>query len=226
MGEAVDRPVIWGEAHRYQIGAALGERTFWALDESGRAWTVEIGRSEVLHARAALAERLPQGVLPRVRECGDMPGGRLSYLVTEWLAGYTLTTFLEEGRRLSSGELRALGFDIGLALEVLARHAVELTAVSSDELIYSVHERRWRLTAPGRWQNCGDGALDLGWLAVAMLAAGGSVPGEEPPWAREDRRLWRLLQDTLAERFTPRAWTRRVRRLRDVVRAIGALSQH
>ncbi len=226
MGEAVDRPVIWGESHRYQIGVALGERSFWALDEAGRAWTVEIGRSEILHARAALARRLPQGTLPQVRECGDMPGGRLSYLVTEWLAGYTLTTFLEEGRRLSPNELRGLGFDIGLALEVLAKHSVELTAVASDEIIYSAHERRWRLAAPGRWQNCDDGPLDLGWLASAMLAAGGSVPGEEPPWATEDRRLWRLLQEGLSGRFTPRAWIRRVRRLRDMVRVLGALSQH
>lgn len=225
MGEAVDRPVIWGESHRYQIGVALGERTFWALDEAGRAWAVEIGRTEILHARAALALRLPQGVLPQVRECGDMPGGRLAYLVSEWLPGYTLTTFLEEGRRLSPGELRGLGFDIGLTLEVLASHAVELTAVASDEISYSVHERRWRLLAPGRWQDGGDGPLDLGWLAAAMLAAGGSVPGEEPPWAREDRRLWQLLQETLARRFTPRAFTRRVRRLRDMVRVLGALSQ-
>jgi len=220
MGEAVDRPVIWGDAHRYQIGVALGERTFWALDEAGRAWAVEIGRQEVLHARAALAQRLPAGVLPRVRECGDMPGGRLSYLVTEWLPGYTLTTFLEEGRRLSPSELRGLGFDIGVALEVLARHAVGLTAVASDEVVYSVNERRWRLLGPGRWQDCDDGPLDLGWLAAAMLAAGGSVPGEEPPWAKEDGRLWRLLERTLREPATPRAWTRRVRRLRDVVRRL------
>jgi hypothetical protein len=222
MGEAVDRPVIWGEAHRYQLGVALGERTFWALDEAGRAWAVEIGRTEILQARAALARRLPAGVLPHLRECGEMPGGRLSYLVTEWLPGYTLTTFLEEGRRLSPSELRGLGFDIGLALETLARHDVELTAIASDEIIYSVQQRRWRLLTPGRWQSVGEGPPDLGWLASAMLAAGGSVPGEEPPWASEDRRLWRLLQDALARPLGPRSWTRRVRRLRDVVRWLGA----
>ena len=222
MGEAVDRPVIWGDAHRYQIGGALGQRTFWALDEAGHAWVVEIGRSEIVQARAALVRRLPAGVLPRMREWGDMPGGRLSYLVSEFVAGYTLATFLEEGRRLAPGELRGLGFDVGRTLDVLARYAVELTAIAPDEIIWSAHERRWRFLAPGHWQNCEGGPLDLAWLATAMLAAGGSVPGEEPPWAREDRRLWRLLQEAQDRRFTPRAWMRRVRRLRDVVRVLGA----
>ena len=225
MGEAVDRPVIWGESHRYQLGVALGERTFWSLDEAGRAWTVEIGRTEILQARAALSRRLPAGVLPQLREFGEMPGGRLSYLVTEWLPGYALTTFLEEGRRLSPGELRGLGFDIGVALVTLERHDVELTAIASDEIFYSVQQRRWRLLAPGRWQSVDDRPPDLGWLAAAMLAAGGSVPGEEPPWASEDRRLWRLLQDTLAGPLGPRTWTRRVRRLRDMVRALAAPSR-
>jgi len=221
VGEAVDRPVIWGEAHRYQIGVPLGERTFWALDEAGRPWAVEIGRTEILQARAELARRLPQRVLPPVRECGEMPGGRLSYLVSQWLPGYSLGTFLEEGRRLAPRELRKLGHDLGLSVEALARAGVELTSVESHDIVYAVRERCWRLIAPGRWRSRDGAVLDLGWLAAAMLAAGGSVPGERPPWAEQDRRLWQLLEETLHGPLQPRHWSRRVFRLKDLARGVA-----
>ncbi|MDA8345613.1 MAG: hypothetical protein M0Z66_09030 [Thermaerobacter sp.] len=221
MGEAVDRPVIWGQSHRYQLGPALGERTFWASDETGRAWAVEIGRAELLHAREELLRQLPQGTLPRMREIGDMPGGRLAYVVSEWLAGYTLGNLLHEGRRMAPMEIRRLGYDIAQQIELALQHGAEVVSVRPADLLYATAERRWRLLSPGEWRHYEGGPIDLTWLAVAMLGAGGSVPGEEPPWAQEDQKLWQLLQETMRNKWQVRQWSRRLRPLHGIMRALG-----
>lgn len=221
MGEAVDRPVIWGGSHRYQLGPALGERTFWAVDETGRTWAIEIGRTEAARRRAELMGRLPGGLLPRVRETGEMPGGRLAYIVSEWLHGYTLANFLHEGRRLSTHEIRRLGYDVADAVDGLMQHGAQVAALQPRQMIYSTAERRWRLLDAGEWQVYEGGPVDLSWLAKAMFGAGGSVPGEEPPWAAEDIKLWHQLEETLKEKCLIRPWARRLLPLRGFMRALG-----
>lgn len=221
MGEAVDRPVIWGRTHRYQLGPALGERTFWALDEQDSAWTIEIGRVEAMRGREAIHRCLPEGLLPRVREYGDMPGGRLAYVVCEWLPGYTLGDLITEGRRLSPAEMRHLGYDIALAAASIAGQGAEVHALRPADILYCTVDRRWHLLSPGEWRPTAEAAVDLGWLARAILAAGGSVPGEEPPWVHEDQKLLRAIEDALHARWQPAAWARRLRPLRGFMRALG-----
>lgn len=221
MGEAVDRPVIWGQTHRYQLGPALGERTFWALDEQQGTWTIEIGRVEVLKSREAIQRSLPEGLLPRVREFGDMPGGRLGYVVCEWLPGYTLGDLIVEGRRMSPPELRRLGHDLAQAAQVIAAQGAELRSMRPTDILYCTLDRRWRLLSPGEWQATTEAAVDLSWIGKSMLAGGGSVVGEEPPWLQEDPRLYKVIQDALGAHWQPSAWSRRLRPLGGIMRALG-----
>lgn len=221
MGEAVDRPVIWGQTHRYQLGPALGERTFWALDEQGRPWTIEIGRIEVMRGREAIQRSLAEGVLPRIREHGDMPGGRLGYVVCEWLCGYTLGDLVIEGRRLSPPEMRRLGYDLAQAAQAFLLQGAEVRTLRPADILYCTQDRHWRVLSPGEWRATAEAAVDLGWIGRAMLAGGGSVPGEEPPWLHEDQRLFRVIEDALQKPWQPLTWARRLKPLRGIMRALG-----
>lgn len=168
--------VLEGRRHRYVVGPEIGRRVFRGEDEQGRPVAIKIGAKEALLGQAALARLLPEGVLPSLIEFSEMAGGRLGFIATEFVSGYSLKDILLEGRRLSEGEAVRLTHHLGRALQAFQDNGVALLAIPTEDVVFDTSRGRWRLMSAGQWtRTAADGAMarTLGLLVLDVMDAGG-----------------------------------------------------
>lgn len=166
---------------------------------------ITIAQPKVLAGRAELVSQMPAGVFPKVRETGEVAGGRLGFAVTEYVPGYSLYDLQAEGRALSATELRGLGLDIGHALQAVETRGFGLVQLGASDLLYDTTARHWRLVAlpelsPTRLRS------QLPRLADLMWEASGVGLKQNPPWQMSDPCLYRLLLRARSGRMSLRGW--------------------
>lgn len=143
--------VLEGREHRYTLGPEIGRRVFRGRNEAGDPVAVKIAAKEVLLGHASLVRYLPEGLLPRVIEFSELSGGRLGFLVTEYVSGYSLGDLLSEGRRLSRYEAKRLAENLARSLTTFTKGGIALLTLSAKDVVWETSTRKWRIVSPGAW---------------------------------------------------------------------------
>ncbi len=161
--------LLEGRRHRYLLEGGVSRRVFRARDDEGRVVAIRLGPREALLAQAALTRLLPPGTLPDLVEFSELAGGRVAFLVTEFVRGYSLSDVGLEGRRLSPAEGAGATYDLASDLEKWVECGVIPGSLPPDAVMYDTRHRHWRILSPGRWLRGHDESPVAAMLATVVL---------------------------------------------------------
>jgi hypothetical protein len=187
--------VLRGQLHRYRLGTELGRRVFFAEDEMGGRWAVKIAGKDELHTRRRLGDRLPAGTLPKVRELVELAGGRLAFLVAEFVPGVRLRDLLLEERRLDGDDVRALGRALVDYLRAMAALDWRVRALDPADVVYDGSAGTWRVVATGELARSIPPGADVSWVGTLLWQAAGGSEVADPPLGPADQRLVATMVD-------------------------------